>query len=124
MPGAQPVLVVDDTSSFREMVTKTLTRRGYRVTSATNGLEALDLLRNAFEPYIVLLDLVMPVLDGTGVLREIEADPDLAHAGHRIIIMSSTPQLAAQYANAIRARLAKPFTPGQLIAIVDAERIA
>ena len=120
MPGTRSVLVVDDTPAFREMVGVVLTRRGYRVTSAANGREALERLSMALEPQVVLLDLVMPVLDGAGVLRAIEADPSLAAAGHRIVIMSSTPRHVASYVPPEYPWLAKPFTPAQLLAAVEA----
>lgn len=124
MAGVLQVLVVDDTLTYREMVSAILSRRGYRVSRAANGLEALDRLHVALEPHLVLLDVVMPVLDGIGVLRAIEADPDLAMAGHQIIIMSSPPlpdQLRAQMP---LHWLAKPFTPSQLLAAVAAVRMA
>lgn len=122
MPGMQPVLVVDDTMAYREMVGAILARRGYRVSSAANGREGLDRLRAALEPHVILLDIVMPVLDGIGMLQEIAADRALAAAGHQIIIMSSSPQLNSSQIPATYPRLAKPFTPGQLVAAVEATR--
>lgn len=122
MVGTLPVLVVDDTFTYREMVSAILSRRGHRVSSAANGSEALDWLRGALEPHVVLLDIVMPVLDGIGVLRAIAADSALAEAGHEIILMSSSPPPAELSTLTISRWLAKPFTPRQLLAAVDAVR--
>src|SRR5687768_6319324 len=74
-----PILVVDDDVDVREALTEMLQYRGYAVESAANGLEALDVLRTmAARPSIILLDLMMPVMDGYGFLAERRKDPDLA----------------------------------------------
>lgn len=122
MAGIPPVLVVDDTLTYREMVSAILSRRGYRVSRAANGREALERLSAAFEPHIILLDLVMPVLDGIGVLQALHTDSDMYAAGHQIIVMSSPPP-PAQFETWMPLQwLAKPFTPSQLLAAVEAAR--
>lgn len=124
MVGTLPILVVDDTLAYREMVSAILSRRGYRVGTAANGSDALERLRGALEPHIVLLDIVMPVLDGIGVLRAMAAEPALAEAGHAIIVMSSPPPPTELGTRDALRWLAKPFTPGQLLAAVEAARSA
>jgi CheY-like chemotaxis protein len=89
------------------------------VTGAANGREALDRLNAALEPHVVLLDLVMPVLDGVGMLRAVQADPAMAAAGHQVIIMSSTPKHVAAGIPPVYPWLAKPFTAAQLVAAVE-----
>ena len=64
------ILVVDDDPHLREVVRYALTRQGYTVTEATNGVEALRLLR-ADPPDLVVLDVVMPEMDGIEACREI-----------------------------------------------------
>src|SRR5215467_3091523 len=64
MSALAPILAVDDSAPMREMIVAVLAPRGHRVATAANGREALDRLNAAVEPYIVLLDLVMPILDG------------------------------------------------------------
>jgi CheY-like chemotaxis protein len=120
MYAPMPVLVVDDTAPFREMISAVLAPRGHRITTAANGREALSRLRLAAEPHVVLLDLVMPVLDGIAVHRAVQADEDLRSAGHRIIFMSSSARLMAPDVPLADGRLAKPFTRQQLIATVVA----
>jgi CheY-like chemotaxis protein len=117
-PG--PILVVDDTAPFRELVRTTLAPRGYRVSGAANGREALARLQAAVEPHIVLLDIVMPVLDGIGLWREMQADPEVSAAGHCIILMSSPGRLSQPDVPQTHGRLAKPFSRQELIAAVEA----
>jgi len=62
--GKPSVLVVEDDPDLRETLTALLTHHGYSVHTATNGREALARLRNAPHPGVVLLDLMMPVMNG------------------------------------------------------------
>ena len=64
------VLVVDDSDDIREMVKFVLDTRGYRVTLAENGQEAVKMAQ-AQCPDLILMDLSMPVLDGFGAVRGI-----------------------------------------------------
>jgi CheY-like chemotaxis protein len=74
--GRATVLVVDDDHEVRALLAKTLEKEGYRVISAGNGVEALTLAR-AHRPQAITLDVLMPQLDGWGVLKELKADPAL-----------------------------------------------
>lgn len=67
VPGT-PVLVVDDDEGIREVLTHCLALEGYAVRAARDGLEALTLLAEPPPPALVLLDLMMPGLDGMGFL--------------------------------------------------------
>ena len=70
------VLVVDDDRVNRTLLTRSLEREGHRVRGAENGLEALELLRD--EPCdVVLLDILMPKLDGVSLLKRMKTDPAL-----------------------------------------------
>ncbi len=71
--AAAPVLVVDDDPAAREMVRRQLERAGWAVAEAANGREALDYLADQ-RPALILLDLVMPELDGFGVVSELRAN--------------------------------------------------
>jgi adenylate cyclase len=72
------ILVVDDNAENREMLGRRLEREGHRVRSAAGGQEALDLL--ARQPIdLVLLDVMMPEMDGYAVLQHLKADPALRH---------------------------------------------
>jgi class 3 adenylate cyclase/CheY-like chemotaxis protein len=78
-PGqAASILVVEDNEVHRTTLTKSLVREGHRVTTAADGRKGLDLiLSESFD--IILLDIVMPELDGFEVLARIKADPNLRH---------------------------------------------
>ncbi len=69
-----PILVVEDDAGTREMIVRLLQREGWTSLEAENGQVALDLLRDNI-PSVVLLDLLMPQLDGFSVLREMRANP-------------------------------------------------
>jgi CheY-like chemotaxis protein len=71
---APDVLVVDDDQSTRDMLSRMLVREGWRVREAANGAECLELLATAV-PAVMLLDLMMPEVDGFEVLRTIRQTP-------------------------------------------------
>jgi adenylate cyclase len=79
-PATPPatILIVDDDEENRELLARRLTREGHRVRAAGGGLEALAILRD--EPVdLVLLDVMMPDLDGPAVLERLKQDPDRRH---------------------------------------------
>jgi phosphoserine phosphatase RsbU/P len=78
--GAEPghILVVDDNEMNRDMLARRLVRQGHTVERAVDGRHALD--RLAAEPFdLVLLDIMMPEMNGYEVLEHLRADPDLRH---------------------------------------------
>ena len=72
------VLVVDDDDALRDIVAEAIADAGYAVDQAENGQVALAKMR-ASAPCVVLLDLMMPVMDGWQVVTEMQADPALAN---------------------------------------------
>jgi CheY-like chemotaxis protein len=74
----KPILVVEDAVAVREGLRILLERVGYRVACAAHGREALDHLRQALRPLVILLDLAMPVMDGWEFRRQQQHDPALA----------------------------------------------
>lgn len=122
MGAPEPILAVDDSAPIREMIVAVLAPRGHRVVTAANGREALQRLRAVPEPYVVLLDIVMPLLDGLGVCEVIERESGLRDAGHKIIVMSSAFRLSARDIPATAAQLIKPFSRQQLIGAIEAIR--
>jgi len=73
------VLVVDDSSDGREMLSEYLVFRGFHVTEATDGASAIEIARRV-RPAIVLMDLSMPGIDGWEATRVLKADPLTKHA--------------------------------------------
>ena len=76
--GHDGVLIVEDDQGLREALASALDDEGYTVLLARNGREALDLLEKGIRPCVVLLDLMMPVMDGWQLVKEIKSDPKLA----------------------------------------------
>jgi CheY-like chemotaxis protein len=101
------VLLAEDDEQINEILTEVLTSRGYRVTSAFNGTEAIDALGEArFDCAVV--DLMMPEADGAEVVSFMEQHrPYLVE---RTILMSAHPEVAPQKHRArVAAVLRKPF---------------
>src|SRR4051794_8391277 len=72
------VLIVEDDGDLREMMAQLLTLEGYPAEAVANGKEALEYLKNARQPRLILLDLMMPVMDGWEFRRHQREDPKLA----------------------------------------------
>jgi two-component system, chemotaxis family, chemotaxis protein CheY len=79
--------VVDDDETMHRSIGALLEDEGYAVLHAWNGAEALDMLRTVHEPLVVLLDWMMPCLDGLGVLEAACDEP--ARLGRHAYILSS-----------------------------------
>jgi len=111
------VLVVDDDEAIRIMVARVLRREKYEVDSARDGFEAIEkLAKNDYGT--ILLDLMMPRIDGHGVLRYLETH--LPKKAHSVIIMTANlPNGAAEeHAQPVFRVLSKPFDIQQLVANV------
>ena len=90
--AGRSVLVVDDDDDIRTAVQEVLQEEGYPTVGASNGKEALELLRSTEDlPALVLLDLMMPEMDGWELLVRMDEDPAL----HRIpvALMSAHPTI-------------------------------
>jgi CheY-like chemotaxis protein len=114
---AQPasVLIVEDDADLREMMAQLLTMEGFASATASNGREALDYLRHGARPDVILLDLMMPVMDGWEFLREQHRDHDLA--GLPVIILSALdPHRAGDTGAAVY--LKKPLDFDRLVNLV------
>ena len=77
-PKEHKILVVDDDADIREVLSDVLRELGHDVVTASNGLQALEILRQGALPCMVLLDLMMPVMDGYLFLEAQRGDPALA----------------------------------------------
>jgi len=76
--GSKTILVIEDDTATRDALTLMLSSQGFTTTGAANGQEALDLLRDAPHPDLILLDLMMPIMDGWQFRRAQLGDPRLA----------------------------------------------
>ena len=115
MIARQPaeVLVVDDDPDVREFIGFLLSSRGYAVTKAEDGAGALDQMRRR-APDVVLLDLMMPRVEGRDVLRGMTADPMLSRVP--VIVISGASDLGPELDSCVVLR--KPVNPDALVAEV------
>lgn len=72
------MLVVDDDQDIRDALCELLVDEGYQVAAAANGAEALDYLRSRELPCVILLDLMMPIMDGWEFRRQQQGDAKLS----------------------------------------------
>ncbi len=112
---AEHVLVVDDQEDIREFIALVLGNEGYRVSTAADGLAALE--QTALEPVdVVLLDMRMPGMDGWQFAEKYRAQP----GPHAAIVVLTAAQDAAARAAQIQAAdfLGKPFDLDDLLSVV------
>ncbi|WP_224368672.1 response regulator [Hyalangium versicolor] len=112
----RPLLVVDDDADLREAITDVLRDAGYEVIVASNGRNALDVLaRSNPLPGLVLLDMMMPVLDGAGFLAEVRNHPEWADVPVVVFSASAHPNLQEDGA---RGWVRKPVDLDALLEVV------
>ena len=113
------VVCADDDEDILSLVTLRLERAGFEVAKATDGQQALELVRTR-RPVLVILDVMMPRLTGYEVLDALRADPDLA--GLKVILLSARVQevdIERGIDAGADAYLAKPFKAPDLVATVE-----
>jgi CheY-like chemotaxis protein len=110
-----PVLIVEDDADLREMMAQLLSLEGYRTQTVANGVEALDVLQRGDRPDLILLDLMMPVMDGWEFRRRQIQDPRIADVP--VVVLSALdPSRAVDLAGA--AFLKKPLDFDRLLDLV------
>ncbi len=112
------VLIVDDDAAIRKMLVEVLSLEGFPTETAVNGREALEMLARSNGPRIILLDLLMPELDGRGVMEALQANPE-ERARHKIILVSAWSNLETARDLEPDSTLSKPFTVSQLLNILE-----
>jgi CheY-like chemotaxis protein len=111
------VLVVDDEALIAMALEAALEDEGYRVVTAANGKQGLERLAEAPCPDIVLLDMMMPVMNGPAMLKAMAADPSLR--GIPVIVMSSLPEETIRARSiGIVAILRKPYTADEVLGAI------
>ncbi len=111
------VMVIEDDYAIRETLRELLQEAGYPVTGAANGREALAQLKVGHVPRLILLDLMMPVMDGLEFRAAQQLDPVLAPIP--VIVISAGHESERIGAMAADGYLAKPFKLDALLAAVD-----
>jgi twitching motility two-component system response regulator PilH len=112
------VLVVEDSVTQREMITDLLKGSGLTVTVASDGVEALEQIQSR-SPDLVVLDIVMPRMNGYEVCRQIKANPKTQNIP--VVMCSSKGEEFDRYwgmRQGADAYIAKPFQPTELVGTV------
>jgi CheY-like chemotaxis protein len=121
IPGdAATVLVVDDDSTVRDLMTRLLEKMGYRAVLAADGADALRLARE-IRPSVITLDVVMPQVSGWDVLQRLKADPELASIP--VIMVTIEDQEALGLSRGASNYIVKPVDRDRLAEALDKCRI-
>jgi PAS domain S-box-containing protein len=115
LPGANTVLVIEDDPGARDLLTRFLTKEGYRVETASGGEAGLRRARE-LHPDIITLDVMMPDMDGWAVLSELKADPELADIP--VVMLTIVDNKNLGYALGAADYLTKPIQRDRLLAIL------
>lgn len=89
-----PVLVVEDDASIREALSQVLKSDGHAVVTASHGAEALERLESGMRPGLIVLDVMMPVMDGPTFVAELRARPEWE--GLPVLLLSAARDLEEQ----------------------------
>jgi DNA-binding response OmpR family regulator len=114
-PAERPILVVDDDAKIVRLVRTYLEREGYPVVEASDGRQALSLIAR-HDPQLVVLDLMLPEVDGTTVIRAVRRSADTP-----IVVLSARGTTADRIAgleDGADDYVPKPFSPAELVARV------
>jgi len=119
MTNGRHVLCIEDEPEMIELMRLILERKGFRVTGAVGGFEGLEILK-AEKPDLILLDLMMPDIDGWEVYRQMKADPALTNIP--VIVVTAKAQSIDKVLGLHIAKvddyITKPFGPQELLASV------
>ncbi len=110
------VLVIDDDANTRDLIERSLVREGLRVETSVTGEEGLQLARQQ-RPDAIILDIILPKMDGWTVLSTLKADPDLAEIP--VIVLSFISNKNRGFALGASDYLTKPFDGKRLAALLS-----
>lgn len=110
------IMIVDDDKEIRETLVDLLTQEGFEVVEASDGVDALDRLSKGAHPNLILLDLMMPKMDGWKFHGEIQKDSKLAAIP--IVVMTAAGQKSSSSIPA-KGVLHKPFTLDTVVDMIS-----
>ncbi len=119
MAGGGGVMIVEDDEDIRADLCAILRVKGFTVEDAANGRDALARLRAGTRPCVIVLDLMMPVMNGWELRQAMRAEPALA--GIPVIVVSGAGRIPDDEAATLApaAVLVKPFELAELIEVVS-----
>jgi len=115
------VLVIDDDHTVHDLLRRFLGKEGFRVETASDGLEGVRLARD-LRPDVIILDVMLPGLDGWGVLVTLKADPELSEIP--VVMMTIIDDKKRGYALGAADYMTKPVNRERLVAVLRRFRAA
>jgi CheY-like chemotaxis protein len=123
VPDRCPVLVIEDDTDIRESVRLLLDMEEYPVLEATDGAAGLEVLARSATPLIVLVDYMMPGMNGLQMLREVAKSQSLAQRNIYVLVTANYDRLPPGDADMLAAlrvgKVNKPFNIDALLAVVE-----
>jgi CheY-like chemotaxis protein len=117
--GSSTILIVDDDSDVRRALTELLEDEGYAVAGAANGRAALEMIRGGIRPSIILLDLMMPGMNGWDFRSAQLRDPELSAVPVVVVTASGFNQDAIRTELGSIELVPKPIQPTKLLDIIE-----
>jgi CheY-like chemotaxis protein len=112
--SGHPILIVEDDESIRQSLASIFGAEGYRVFEAANGAEGLEALSKIPRPCVILLDMMMPILDGRAFMQALRRNDALIAIP--VVVVSAHEDSVPEHAKAF---VRKPFDLEALIDVVD-----
>jgi PAS domain S-box-containing protein len=109
------ILVIDDDPHVHDLLRRTLSKRGFHVESAADGASGLERARE-LGPDVILLDVLMPGLDGWSVLSQLKEDPELGHIP--VVMVTMLDDRSLGFALGATDYVTKPVDPPRLVAVL------
>jgi CheY-like chemotaxis protein len=117
-PVSWTVFLIEDDHDLRTTLAEILEARGYRVHAAQNGKLALEQLRDVgLRPAVILLDMMMPVMDGHEFIHQLSVDPAISSLP--IVITTAQPIDATVFGDRVKAVLFKPLSLPNLLGVIS-----
>ena len=114
------ILCIEDEADMVELMRLILTQRGYKVTGTTDGYHGLEIIKKE-KPDLVLLDLMMPNIDGWEVYQQMKADESTKHIP--VIVVTAKTQnidkVLGLHVAKVEDYISKPFSPEDLVKSVE-----
>ncbi len=110
------VLMIDDDPSLRDALSRMLTKEGFQVALASNGLDGLEMAKS-LSPQLITLDIAMPGFDGWQILTQLKADPELKHIP--VVVITILDDRAKGFSLEASEYLQKPINREQLLDVID-----
>jgi two-component system response regulator VicR len=120
MADKRRILCIEDEPEMIDLIRLILERKGFEVLGAVGGQEGLDVVRNE-KPDLVLLDLMMPDVDGWEVYRQMKADAELQHIPVVVVTAKaqSIDKVLGLHIAKVDDYVTKPFGPSDLVESVE-----